>query len=67
MKKFIVNLFNKVCEAIFKDKTFWSFFFVMLFISLIDLISLRSSDFGAGFVITFFYFLFWIIYKMVKK
>jgi len=68
MKKFIKDLFKKVCAKIYEVKTFWAFFFVMLFISLIDLIGLgKDGDFGAGFVVTFLYFVTWIIYQSTKK
>ena len=52
------NLFNN----------FWITFGLMLLVAIADLIALPTDiQFGLGFVITFAYFIWWIIRKMSGK
>lgn len=47
---------------------FWITFGLMLLVAVADLIGLPTKiQFGAGFVITFAYFFWWIIRKMAGK
>lgn len=55
-------------------ENFWLIFAVMLLVSIVDLIGLgtvdaagKQWDFGAGFVLTFLFFGWWIIRKMSGK
>jgi len=58
---------KKIVEVIFER--FWVNFGLMLFISVIDLIGLGGGGkgIGLGFIVTFLYFLGFIVYKMTKK
>ena len=58
---------KKIIEIIFER--FWVNFGLMLFISVIDLIGLGGGGegIGLGFIVTFLYFLGFIVYKMIKK
>jgi len=57
----------KIIDVIFER--FWINFALMLFISIIDLIGLGGGGkgIGLGFIVTFLYFLGFIVYKMIKK
>jgi len=57
----------KIIDVIFER--FWINFALMLFISIIDLIGLGGNGLGIGFgfVVTFLYFLGFVVYKMTKK
>ena len=46
---------------------FWLVFAVMLGTAVLDLIFLPKYDIGAGFILSFLYFLVWIIWQMTKK
>ena len=47
---------------------FWITFGLMLLVAIADLIALPTvAQFGLGFVLTFGYFLWWIIRQMTKK
>jgi hypothetical protein len=57
---------KKLFELIFKG--FWVNLAIMFAISIADLIGLTlKSPIGFGFIITFLYFVGWIIYTMTKK
>jgi len=58
---------KKIIEVLFER--FWINFGLMLGISILDLIGLGGDGkgIGLGFIVSFLYFLGWIIYNMTKK
>ena len=63
-----INIFNLhiMINKLFSN--FWLTFGLMLLVAVADLIALPTEiEFGLGFVLTFGYFVWWIIRKMTGK
>lgn len=63
IKLFLLNIFKQIFAA----KVFWPLFIVMILVATLDLIGLgNGGNFGAGWVLTFLYFFFFVLYHIVN-